>query len=82
MPWRIPEQSGRVNLSECPMYVGSGVKGDEGGAGLGHAGLLPWNLVCRKVTAATAGIQAKWVSRCFSRGFKRSGCPGVSPGLR
>jgi hypothetical protein len=39
------------------------VEGDEGGAGLGHAGLLPWNRVCPKASAAPSGVQAKWVSR-------------------
>ena len=44
---------------------GGGVEGDEGGTGLGHAGLLPWNLGCQKATAAGGRVQAKWVSRGF-----------------
>ena len=31
---------------------GGGIEGDEGGAGLGHAGLLPWHRICPKATAA------------------------------
>ena len=55
---------------------GGGVERDEGGAGLGHAGLLPWNLICPKATAAPPSVQAKWVSQ---RSFKRSGCPTGYP---
>ena len=51
---------------------GSGVEGDEGGAGLGHAGLLPWNLCCEKANAAPPSVQAMWVSR-------RSSSMGVNP---
>ena len=40
---------------------------DEGGVGLGHAGLLPWNLICPKATVAAPGVQAKWVSRSGCR---------------
>jgi len=40
-----------------------GVEGDEGGAGLGHAGLLPWNLICPKATVAPQRVQAKWMSQ-------------------
>jgi hypothetical protein len=45
-----------------------GVQGDEGGAGLGHAGLLPWNLACGKATAAVAGVQAECVSQSYEDG--------------
>ena len=40
----------------------------KGGAGLGHAGLLPWNLACGKATAPAAGVLGKWVSRSFHVG--------------
>jgi hypothetical protein len=38
------------------------VQGDEGVVGLGHAGLLPWNLICPKATAAPPRVRAQWVS--------------------
>ena len=50
------------------------VKGDEGRAWLGHAGLLPWNLGCGKATGAAAGVQAEWASRSFPR--SGLGCAG------
>jgi len=72
---------GRSRKVGVPEFVGrgpgarGGVQGDEGGAGLGHAGLLPWNLACGKATAAVAGVQGKWVSWSVCR---RSGGKWVS----
>jgi len=54
---------GAANTARDDVVPGSGVEGDEGGAGLCHAGLLPWNRDCRKATAVAAGVQGKWVSR-------------------
>ena len=56
------------------MVPGGGVERDEGGAGLGHAGLLPWNLICLKATVAAPSVQAKWVSK---RSFVFYICPRV-----
>ena len=39
----------------------------------GHAGLLPWNLICPKATAAPLGVQAMWVSRRVYAGWSRDG---------
>ena len=62
---------------------GGGVEGDEGGAGLGHAGLLPWNLICPKATAPPPGVQAKRVSRsgcCGRVSQTQSPLPSENPG--
>jgi hypothetical protein len=89
--WVSPELRAVIKAAEIRapdtardhVVPGGGVERDEGGAGLGHAGLLPWNLICPKTTAAAPSVQAMWVSQRSSvegdEGGSRLGHAGLLP---
>jgi hypothetical protein len=54
------------------------LEGDEGGARMRHAGLLPWNRVAQEVNAAAVAVQGKWMSRSSRPNeYTVPGIPGI-----